>query len=339
MRKLFVYSFWVMLCLPLQAQHNLVPNGDFEQYTGCPWGADGIDRYVLHWFTPWSLVKEDSIGSSDYFHECGHENFSPSTNVGGVQLPLSGEAYAGICLGQYVYTKDWDGKEYIEEYREYLEVELSMILQQGQKYCFELWYSIADYYANAYHPVLLGVILTDTLVKRDLVTYHYTTGNTEIFPKPIVSTLAHQDSTMAWLDTDHWFKISGVFIAKGGEKYLTLGNFGPEDTIPNKLVYVYIDDVSLWLCEEEPSPVSELLIVYPNPANEEINIRFSSIPDNESAVLEIFTRHGQIVEKHSLNPGIDQARFFTSHLSQGIYMARLSYSTGEQASVKFMVRH
>jgi OmpA-OmpF porin, OOP family len=339
MRKLFVYSFWVLLCLPLQAQQNLVPNGDFEQYTGCPWGADGIDRYVLHWFTPWSLVKEDSMGSSDYFHECGHENFSPSSNVGGVQLPRSGEAYAGICIGQHYYRKDWDGKEYIDEYREYLEVELSKFLQQGQKYCFELWYSIAEYYANTYHPVPLGVLLTDTLVKRYLVAYHYTTGNTEIIPKPISSPLAHQDTTITWLDTDHWFKISGEFIAQGGERYLTLGNFGPEDTVTYKIAYVYIDDVSLWLCEDEAEPMPELLVVYPNPANEEINFGFSSIPDNESAVLEIFTRHGKLVEKLHLNSGIDQTKILTQHLSQGIYLARLIYTTGEQASVKFMVRH
>lgn len=302
-------------------------------------GYNGIDLYVMHWFTPWSLVKEDSIGSSDYFHECGHERYAPSTSWLGVQHPRSGEAYAGICLGLFWYTKDWDGKEYIDEYREYLEVELSMCLQQGQKYCFELWYSIAELFSDRYHPVPLGILLTDTLVKRDLVTYHYTTGFTETLAKPISSTLAHQDTTITWVDTDQWFQISGEFIAQGGELYLTVGNFGREDTITDKLVYVYIDDVSLWLCEEEPEPLPELLVVYPNPANEEINFGFSSIPDNESAVLEIFTRHGQLVGKHSLNPGIDQARIFTSHLSQGIYMARLSYSTGEQTSVKFMIRH
>jgi len=339
MRILLVYSFWVLLCLPLQAQQNLVPNGDFEQYTSCPDQFHGIDLYVPYWFSPLSLVSLDFVGSSDYYHECGIVMLAPSTSYWGVQAPKSGVAFAGICIGQYIYTLDWNGAEYWDEYREYIEIALISTLKPGNRYCYEFFYSIAEKYSEYYIPVTLGILLTDTIVKRNMYAYYYSNGYKYSFPKPISSDLAFQDSTNTWLDTDQWFKIEGEFIAHGGEKYLTLGNFGPEDTTNKRLVYVYIDDVSLWLCEEEPEPLPELLVVYPNPAHEEINFGFSSIPDNESALLEIFTRHGQLVGKHSLNSGIDQARIFTSHLSQGIYLARLSYSTGEQAAVKFMIRH
>jgi hypothetical protein len=328
----------VILCLPLQAQYNLVPNGDFEQYVSCPWDSDGIDINVSYWFTPLSLVKVDSIGSSDYYHECGHENFAPSTSCAGIQIPRSGEAYAGICLGQYVYTKDWDGKEYWDEYREYLEVELDSTLKPGGRYCYELFYSIAEYFAEDYKPVFLGILLTDTIVKRKMELQHFTTVTVD-FPLPVVSPYAIQELTIPDIDKDQWIRITGEFIANGNEKYLTIGNFSPEDSLTVKCVYVYIDDVNLWLCEDEPDSQPLLLVCYPSPADGVITFSFNQVPEDEKATLEIFTRHGEQIGVMKLATGVEEMKFFTGNLAQGIYLARITYSTGEQASVKFMVRH
>jgi OmpA-OmpF porin, OOP family len=341
LRIYIIGVFLVLLSLPLRAQQNLVPNGDFEEYDSCPWSFSGIDRNVPYWFTPLSLVMLDSMGSSDYYHECGHEKLTPSNSILGIQIPRSGEAFSGIYLGEYYYRKDWNGKEYIDEYREYIEVELIDKLQAGSKYCFELWYSIgfSMKYASIYHQVSLGILLTDTLVKRSLGTYKYQNGNSDTVPKPINSALAYQEVTPDWLDTLHWIKISGEFIAIGNERYLTIGNFTPEDTITKKQVYVYIDDVSLRLCEKNPEPPQEFLLVFPNPAGEEVSFNYPSIPDNESATLEVLTTHGQLVGKLNLSSGNSQSKINTSFFAQGVYLARLHCSDGKQSSVKFMVRH
>ena len=65
------------------------------------------------------------------------------------------------------------------------------------------------------------------------------------------------------LDVEKWQKIEGEFIAKGGEKFLTIGNFYPEEQsnvlFPKYLkqilpgAYYYIDDVELYCltCHEK----------------------------------------------------------------------------------------
>jgi hypothetical protein len=338
MRTILFLGSWILLC-NIVAQQNLVPNYSFEEYLQCPTAKAGIDLYVPYWFTPMSLVSEESIGSCEYLHACGTLLFSVPKNYFGDQAARTGAAYAGVCLQYLEYTFDHiSGAEIYWDYREYLQVQLVYPLMSGKKFCFEFYYSIADRYKDFYIPVSLGVLITDSVTKREHKTIHFSNISV-VYYSPIIRLNALQAKTNHKPETDSWFKISGEYVANGGERFLTIGSFDPLDTTNERLVYVYIDDVSLWLCEDEPEPLPELLVVYPNPANEEINFGFSSVPDNESAVLEIFTRHGQLAAKLILNPGIDKAKLLTSHLSQGIYLARLSYSTGEQASVKFIIRH
>jgi hypothetical protein len=338
MRTILFLGSWILLC-KIVAQQNLVPNYSFEEYLQCPTAKAGIDLYVPHWFTPMSLVSEDSIGSCEYLHACGTLLFSVPKNYFGDQAARTGAAYAGVCLQHLEYTYDHiSGAEIYYDYREYLQVQLKCPLMPGKKFCFEFYYSIADRYIDFYIPVSLGVLMTDSVTKREHETIHFSNISV-VYYSPIIRQNALTSKTNHKPETDSWYKISGEYVATGGEMYLTIGSFDPLDTTNERLVYVYIDDVSLWLCEDEPEPLQELLVVYPNPANEEINFGFSSVPDNESAVLEIITRHGQLVEKLHLNSGVDHTKILTHHLSQGIYLARLSYSNGEQASIKFMVRH
>lgn len=80
-------------------------------------------------------------------------------------------------------------------------------------------------------------------------------------------------------DKEGWMLISGTFIAQGGEKYITIGNFQSDsqtnidtiasDTLPDVGNY-YIDDVSVTQCDttsiDEASAASIGLTVFPNPA-------------------------------------------------------------------------
>ena len=61
-------------------------------------------------------------------------------------------------------------------------------------------------------------------------------------------------------DTLNWIKVGGIFTARGGEQYITIGNFNDDNTTDTVFVdstgwnggiaYYYIDDVSVMLCSD-----------------------------------------------------------------------------------------
>jgi len=101
---------------------NLIPNGDFEQYVGCP-VTPGQFHYdsVLFWESP-------IFTSPDYFNQCNLFTWSVSvpTNYAGYQVPQSGAAYSGIFL--------WSAPNY----REYLAAPLLYPLAANTCYYFEM---------------------------------------------------------------------------------------------------------------------------------------------------------------------------------------------------------
>jgi hypothetical protein len=333
-----IFFFIILLCKNSLAQQNLVPNCSFEEYLECPTLRGGIDLYVPYWFTPMSLLTLDSVGSCEYYHACGTLPWSVPKNISGYQDARTGAAYSGVMLQYLEYTFDHiSGVEYFLDHREYLEVQLTDLLMSGKKYCFEIFYSISERYTDSYIPVSLGVLFSDSVTKRELEMIHYSNISIEYF-SPITSLKALQSMTNFTPETDGWFKISGEYVANGGERYITIGSFDPLDTISERLVYVYIDDVSIWLCEEEPDSLPLLLVCYPNPADEEITFSFNQVPENETAIIEIFTRHGEQIGAMKLAAGVEEMKVFTGNLAQGIYLARVIYASGEQASVKFIIR-
>lgn len=115
---------WILLLVPalleisfVRAQ-NLVPNGDFESFTGVPY------NYGQYYFCAgWSNVNGMTTGypyaSPDYFH-----GIPSSLNYFGTNAPFSGYAHMGICT----YHAP------IGEFREYLSMKLSATLIPGQLY-------------------------------------------------------------------------------------------------------------------------------------------------------------------------------------------------------------
>ena len=98
--------------------------------------------------------------------------------------------------------------------RNYIQVKLLDSLQQGKCY-------YAEYYVNSLNTLMLGcnnqaMLFTNNPVYVDtnaIPLVHLLPANPQI------------QSTQIITDTLNWVKVSGVFTAQGGEKYLTLGNF------------------------------------------------------------------------------------------------------------------
>ena len=249
---------WITLaCLLLLLQQghsqsasdgNLVFNPSFEEHSECPQRVDaiGIMRGVDAWWQP-------TKGSSDYFHACGGRECLTPRNKMGMQAPHTGDAYCGI------YTSK-------ENYREYLQTELKQPLVAGATYRVSFWVSLADKSPHA--VATLGALLTSerptdttwsTLTRKESIALEegLTQSIVTHFVPQIVNPTDHVlDNPTAWTE------VSGEFVAAGGERYLTLGNFNSFNhshvvyTNANNAIlpgaYYYIDDVSV-VCLSTPT--------------------------------------------------------------------------------------
>lgn len=278
-----LFSLLAMLhwCSALaQNTENLVFNGSFEEYSTCPQRIDalGIMSGVDAWWQP-------TKGSSDYFNACGGRECLTPRNKMGVQEPHSGVAYCGIYCSK-------------ENYREYLQTELKEPLKKGRRYRVSFWASLADKSPKAI-ATLGALFTTDRIADTtwNILMHNETTdlGNGQ---KQVVATYytpqVAQPSRYVLIYMDQWNEISGEFIAEGGEKYLTIGNFnsfnrsGVVETRAENTVlsgaYYYIDDVSVVCldCDAEPQPVDSV----PAPAKGDIitlrNVLFNT---DESVLL------------------------------------------------------
>jgi hypothetical protein len=118
MKKVLLLFFFISTTFVGRGQ-NLVPNGDFELYSGCPNDLGQLDS-VLYWINPTTNIPFIS-GTPDYFNQCGNPPLIdvPKNNFG-YQIAHSGGAYSGILV--------WFAAG-LTNYREYVEVPLTSPLQ------------------------------------------------------------------------------------------------------------------------------------------------------------------------------------------------------------------
>lgn len=212
---------------------NFIPNGGFEQYTLCPQSRnDG--RLSSKWDTP-------TDGTSDYFNTCapsGSNMFNVvdvPNNLGGSQFPRTGNGYGGFYACQNFSFP-------FLEYREYLQVTLDSILVSGGRYEFEMYLSLGDFSNFASNKI--GAYFSSNKISAN------TNENINVVPQIITQTYI--------TDKVGWTKVTGIYLASGGERYITIGVFNRENThttIPvpngsnnsgyNGVAYYYIDDVSM----------------------------------------------------------------------------------------------
>ena len=281
---------------------NLVPNGDFENYTLCPDGASELDR-LTDWFNP-------TAGTADFYNSCyttGWENVDVPNNFFGFQSPASGNGYIGLFL-HYYYTL----------YREYAEVKLIDSLIVGNKYYVSFSVSLAD--SSNFATDDVGIYFSnDSLL--NLSSY----DNFSVFP--------HVESTQGTFLSDKsvWYLITGEYIASGGEKFLTIGNFKDDintDTIPvsqggsllnDYFCYYYIDNVCVSLTANDCgiTGINEIstpnILVYPNPSNGIVNLSSEKTIEN----LSVYSSIGQLIISNL--PNTKNLQIDLSKHSKGIY--------------------
>lgn len=199
-------------------------------------------------------------GSSDYFNACSKHDSGVPRNKMGYQTAHNGLAYCGIYCSQ-------------ENYREYLQTELKQPLAAGQRYRVSFWVNLADKSPHAVASI--GALFTDEMIgdttSWDIIMEREDTAIDEQQSMSIATYREPQvvnspDSTLT--NSKMWQEISGEFVAQGGERFLTIGNFAPfnhSGVVPvestNAILpgaYYYIDDVNVVaIGASQPKPKTE----------------------------------------------------------------------------------
>lgn len=319
-----IISFIVSLRLIAFSQ-NLVPNGSFENYSTCPNGPNYI-FYSTGWFQPNKYpggVSVNQSSSSDYYNACSDSIADVPTNFAGYQYANTGNSYIGLAL----YSSPIGGNSF----REYAEVKLSQELIAHKKY--KLSYSVSMANESRF-----SISKFDAYLSFDsLFSISYDFMNIPVIPQ------FQYNGRIA--DTLNWVTVSASYIAVGGERFLTLGNFHDGsvcDTLGANAqganfccsAYYYIDDVIL--VEDSTIGIEEIsevdFAVYPNPSKGNVQV-ISQQVITEIKVMDI--RNKLAV---SYNPLKESVTIDLEQLEVGIYIIQCKFKNGELRYKKMVVQ-
>jgi hypothetical protein len=306
MWRLLTYLTILLACISLNMRgQNLVPNNSFENVIGCI-DSGGAVNQAINWSNP-------SIGTPDihavdfcntYFYSV---NISlPNNPYFGYQQPRTGLKCAGIA----VFSE-------ADNVREYLQVNLLDTLKAGNNYCVEFYVSLANKKSQYAIKDLSLHFNSDSIFSDSTYNIYYDDRNIT--------------STEYITDTLNWTKISGVYHASGGEKYIVLGNFKPkfetDDTLlyPNVVTihtYYFIDDISIYECDTVLG-VTENLIdniqIYPNPAQDYFVVDAGNFNNIQ---VELFDISGRKLLQQKITT--NQEQVYVSGLASGVYICWVS---------------
>lgn len=240
---------------------NLVPNPGFD-----------LSKGKKASMKPWS-----KINTIDFFINSEKQSFKDVNKAKNdknyiLRKPRSGTAYVGLRV--------WP------KYNEYLQVSLIEPLKKGKAYTFEMWVTPSQY-CNCYLKTI-GASFYQTKPP------YSTRFGKEDYPPQVEN---YKSSGIR--DTSEWIRVNGVFIAEGGEKILTIGNFSPSPSkkykrkkisFKKREAYYYIDDISLYQLNEKGEPIlekpKEIEPILPEESKPEIAVQDTTQVDDGFATID-----------------------------------------------------
>ena len=304
-----IFSVPILIC---RGQINLVPNGSFEELSSCPQNVNGINL-AIGWFQP-VMCNGIPGGSSDIFNSCNSNIVSVPSNWAGWQNPKQGNTYAGISIF-------CPHQDLINTNREYAEIKLISPLAVNKSYKISFWVSLGD--SMGFSATGLGAYLS-----ADSLLYCGEIGDV-ILVNPQIQSSAVNPIT----ETTNWIEISDNYIAQGGERFLTIGNFFDGLDIvyqvhysnsSQQAAYYFIDDVS----------VTEIDTSIGIPEPIQANCKFYQTEDQKWVIestgkpskLSIYNTIGQLVYEHI--PKQNKETIYLS-LVEGLYYWQAGVSRGK----------
>ncbi len=292
------------------AQVNLVPDANLEDTVFCPWAENQLPYF-------WT-----SYGATpDYLNGCSSALNVPNTPTG------FHSAHSGVgMIGVYNYvdpnSSGWP------DYREYIGAQLISPLVIGQKYYMSFFMSFGLVLPASFGSNKIG---SDKLgMKFSTIPYSDTTP-------PALNNFAHLYTDSIYTDTAQWVKISGSFIADSAYSYIMLGNFFNEantDTLyfggTNYFTftsYYFLDDICVstdssfnetWTGISKFNNREDHFTIYPNPANDRINIGGLKEVDE----VYIVNNLGQTVYKRKMSIN-ENFQLNVSDFAPGIYLIKV----------------
>ena len=169
---------------------------------------------------PWQ-----QIASVDYYQQ-------PLSNDTSIQKGArTGTCYAGL--------------RFQKKYKEFLQVKLADALHRGTTYEFEMYIRLAFWSNTSLKS--FGALFSKAGYK----------SQGDVIKSSVIDTICKKGG---FINGYQWFKISGKYLADGGEKYLTIGNFSAKvkaDVVRMnrfkfgfKEAYYFVDDISLVKAKE-----------------------------------------------------------------------------------------
>jgi hypothetical protein len=340
--NIFTSLAFISLCFFSKAQ-NLVPNYSFENIIQCPQNCNQFINYVSDW-----SGQGENYGLSYFTSQCpgdtgkGSGATSSSGSVPynadyGFQYAHTGVSYAGISPFVTGFPADSIypyGNTSYKNSREYLETILSDSLIAGVKYYVTFFTNLHNSSEFACSDV--GAYFSNS----------YVALNNSSLPELLQYTpqVANNPKKQELIDTLNWMKVSGSFIAKGGEKYIVIGNFKNDSLSSIRYVgysgtgsaYYYIDDVIVSADSnyaDSLAAIGELKIknkelkIYPNPSNGNFSVEIKNYELCITNTVEVYNMLGQSIYKKQINNTTTEIDI--SNEPKGIYLYRVTSDKGD----------
>lgn len=236
--SMLAMTFFSLSAMAQLAGENIVPNGSFESVDKKPKRLGKIEQ-ATGWVSPTGV-------RADLFVDGNVEEIGTPMNIYGKELAKEGENYAGIVAYSYGDKVN----------RSYLMTKLTMPMKKGMRYCVKFNISLAE--ASKYASNNVGMFFS----KRAL-------GTDEKGSLIEDAGLKHVENDYSTFSGRYnWTEVCGMYTAEGGEKYIVIGNFDPNDNTRYERMkkdpkvkdvkvdqimaaYYYIDDVSVTLIDVE----------------------------------------------------------------------------------------
>lgn len=246
-----------------QDYNDVLENGSFEQLDG-KIKKGGLVHIATNWMSPTKT-------SADLFSTKTKSGFG-ATNPYGKEDPYDGEVYAGIKAFSY-------GDK---EARTYISAKLKTPMRNGLKYCVKFYVSLAEGSKYASNN------LAATFSKKQ---YNIPEDKSIMAESDIMKVGNPVLNAMFG-----WDEVCGTYTAKGGEKFITIGNFySNADTKSERIkkpkgftgqqmvsAYYYIDNISVKLIEEDGTCDCEKA----QNVNDEVSIVYSISPVNPEGMKD-----------------------------------------------------
>ena len=254
-RLFFSFVMIVLITQRLGLSQNLVPNPSFEEHEQCPTFLGAVKSFNLN--TSYGVVKEWLANppdcTPDYYHICGDRSFRVPKNLCGNMPTKEGDAYIGMIMRIGEVHMGHPNDMF---YREHITAKLQKTLQTNAMYEVKMYVVLSEY-AN-FAIANIGALFTEQpLIIKENIAYQ---------PQ-----ILYQDFIT---DKQNWVMICDTFIAKGNEKYITIGNF---DSYRDKKIrkidknnanrkkfnfnraYYFLDEISVQMIGRIPETDEEIL--------------------------------------------------------------------------------